>query len=47
MSGNKDEHARLFTLGYDAGKRFLEGIQDGTIADEELKEIRGDEIEKR
>ncbi len=33
LSGSKDEQARLFLIGYNAGKAFLEGVKNGTISE--------------
>src|SRR3972149_4283986 len=39
MSGEPaSEHERLFKLGYDAGKRFLEAARAGAISEAEIKE---------
>lgn len=37
MSGNKTEHGRLFKLGYEAAKKFIEGLREKTIPDEEAR----------
>ncbi len=38
MSENKTEHGRLFKLGYEAGKKFIEGIRDKTISEAEARQ---------
>jgi len=37
LFGNKDEQARLFNVGYDAGKSFLKGIENQTVTEAELR----------
>jgi hypothetical protein len=37
LSGNVEERARLFQVGYDAGRSFLTGIQDRTISEAETQ----------
>ena len=36
MSGDSDEQMRLFNVGYNAGKKLLEGIRDKTISGAEI-----------
>ena len=37
MSANEDEQVRLFKIGYDAGKDFLEDWQNGTLSEAERR----------
>lgn len=38
ISGNNKEHERLFEVGYKAGKAFVDGVRNKTIAEAEVKE---------
>jgi hypothetical protein len=37
MSGNMQEQERLFKLGYDAGRAFVDGVKNKTITEAETK----------
>jgi len=37
MSGNKQEQERLFKIGYDAGRAFVDGVKNKTITEAETK----------
>lgn len=37
MSGDNEEQQRLFTIGYEAGKRFLAAIRDQSVPEVELQ----------
>jgi len=37
MSGNETEQARLFGVGYDAGRAFLSALQSGRVTQEETR----------
>lgn len=39
MAGDQKEQERLFTLGHNVGKAFLSDIQNGTISDDEIKQM--------
>jgi len=38
MSGNKQEQERLFKVGYDAGRTFVDGVKNKTISETEVKD---------
>lgn len=38
MSGNKQEQERLFKVGYDAGRAFVDGVKNKTISEAETKD---------
>lgn len=38
MSGNKHDQARLFEVGYKAGRTFVDGVRNKTIPDTEAKD---------
>lgn len=38
MASLKEEQARLFQIGYAAGKEFVEGIENKTIPEDEIKQ---------
>lgn len=37
MAGHQDEQKRLFQLGYDSGKRYLDALQQGAISEKDIQ----------